>query len=162
MEKIGPKTFFLPFPLTFRSCKSPTLLSSCVDSHWGLSQCSQVLAVQLGIGQLHLRRCGMPASLPGHREPRPAPSQNLQASHILESLGPQARGVLPGISLSPAGRGWLPASLTAHRPCLQAEVPAAKSLWQTRLSGLAQHHRPGERGPACAYPAQNPGRGLLI
>lgn len=34
MEKIGPN-FFLPFLLTFRSCNSPTSISSCIDRTTG-------------------------------------------------------------------------------------------------------------------------------
>lgn len=47
-------------------------------------------------------------------------------------------------------------------PCLQAEVLTAKTLQQTWLSGLARHHGPRERNPGFAYPAQNPGRVVLI
>lgn len=65
-------------------------------------------------------------------------------------------------SPSPADRGCLPEALTPGLPCLRAEVPTAKSLQQTRPAGLAWCHGPRERGPGFVYPAQNPGRVVLI
>lgn len=101
-----PKTIFPVFPTYVQEPQQshPPILP-CLEKCWGLSQSSQDLALQLGIRQLHLRLCRIPASLPWPGEPRRTHSQSSQAAHFSEWLGVQTPGVLPGVPPQPCRPG---------------------------------------------------------